>query len=179
MMGPMDLTRALAPDPYSLLPAVPSFTLTSQDIADGAPLDALYTHDGGNVSPHLAWSGFPAETQSFLVNCFDPDAPSPAGYWHWNLVDLSADQTELAQGQGGSDLMLNGAAYHVRSDGGEHSYEGAAPPPGDRAHRYFFAVHALNVDSLDVDPDDSPTSISLAAFFHTIARAVIVPTFGR
>lgn len=176
----MDLQqRPVAPAPYDLLPPVPSFTVTSNDITDGQPLDPRFTQAGENVSPHLSWSGFPTETQSFLVNCFDPDAPTPAGFWHWTIVDLPADLTELEQGWGESDLMLPGAAFHVRNDGGDHAYAGAAPPPGDRPHRYAFAVHALDTDSLDLDADDSPTRVAFVALFHTIARAVITPTFQQ
>lgn len=173
----MDLTRPVPPDPYSVLPSVPTFTLTSDDIVDGGPLDLRFTAAGGNTSPHLTWSGFPEQTQSFLVTMFDPDAPTPAGWWHWTIVDLPVEVTELAQGDGASDLMLPGAAFHVRNDGGEFDFSGAAPPHGDRAHRYVFAVHALDVDFLDVDPEDSPTLVSFAAVFHTIARATLTATF--
>src|SRR4051794_8208441 len=60
----MSLDRAVAPDPYDVLPQVPEFTLTSADVTDGQPLDDLYAHPtvgGKNLSPQLAWSGFPAE----------------------------------------------------------------------------------------------------------------------
>ena len=66
----MSLERPEAPDPYDLLPQVPSFTLTSTDMADGQPLDEMYAHPsvgGKNLSPQLAWSGFPAETRGFVV----------------------------------------------------------------------------------------------------------------
>ncbi len=175
-MDNMDLTRPIAPDPYSLLPQVPSFTLSSDDVAQGEPLTEKFTADGGGISPHLSWSGFPPQTESFLVTCFDPDAPTPAGYWHWTLLDLPASTTSLDQGIGESDLLLAGAAFHVRADGGSYGYEGAAPPAGDHPHRYYFAVHALDVDSLDLDPEDSPTKVAFTALFHTIARAVLVPT---
>jgi Raf kinase inhibitor-like YbhB/YbcL family protein len=173
----MDLNRPVPAAPYSLLPTTASFTLTSEDMTEGAPLDPQFTASGDGVSPHLAWSGFPEKTQSFLVNMFDPDAPTPAGWWHWTVVDLPADVTELAQGDGASDLMLPGAAFHVRHDGGEFDYSGSAPPKGDRTHRYVFAVHALDIDTLDADPEESATRVALKALFHTIARATLTATF--
>ncbi|MBI9114971.1 YbhB/YbcL family Raf kinase inhibitor-like protein [Sanguibacter suaedae] len=173
----MDLSRPVPPEPYSLLPSVPSFSLTSEDMTDGGHLDPAFSAGGSNTSPHLAWSGFPEQTQSFLVNMFDPDAPTPAGWWHWTVVDVPTDVTELQPGDGSSDLMLPGAAFHVRNDGGEFDYSGAAPPAGDRPHRYVFAVHALDVDTLDVDPEQSPTLVAFTAVFHTIARATLTATF--
>ncbi|SDD29030.1 hypothetical protein SAMN05216410_3123 [Sanguibacter gelidistatuariae] len=173
----MDLTRPVPPAPYSFLPPVPSFTLTSDDMTEGAALDPAFTAGGDNASPHLSWSGFPKETQSFLVNMFDPDAPTPAGWWHWTIVDLPLEVTELNRGDGASDLMLPGAAFHVRNDGGEYDYSGSAPPRGDRAHRYVFAVHALDVDTFDADPDDGATLVAFKAVFHTIARATLTATF--
>ncbi|TNU76373.1 YbhB/YbcL family Raf kinase inhibitor-like protein [Miniimonas arenae] len=176
----MDLSqRPVAPAPYDQLPPVPSFTLTSRDLIDGAPLGDDFAAHAGNRSPHLAWSGFPPETQSFVVSCFDPDAPTPAGYWHWTVVDLDASVTELDTDAGASDLMLPGAAFHVRNDGGTHAYEGAAPPAGDREHRYVFAVHALDVDTLDLDPEASPTAVAFTALFRTLARATLTATYQR
>jgi Raf kinase inhibitor-like YbhB/YbcL family protein len=173
----MDLTRPPAPDPYSLLPQVPSFTLTSDDVAEGETTADTHVLAGGNRSPHLRWSGFPRGTRSFLLNCFDPDAPTPAGYWHWTVVDLDVAQTELEQGAGESDITLPGAAFHVRTDGGDHAYEGMAPPAGDGPHRYVFAVHALDVDTLGLEPDHSPTKAAFTALFHTLARATLTPVY--
>ena len=173
----MDLKRPTAPDPYELLPPVPEFTLTSEDVSHDQPMPSAHSAEGGSLSPQLSWSGFPDATQSFLLSCFDPDAPTPAGFWHWTVVDVAADVTALDQGDGQSDLMLPGAAFHVRNDGGGYDYTGAAPPPGDRPHRYYFAVHALDVDTLELDPEDSPTKVAFTAVFHTLARAVLAPTF--
>ena len=176
----MDLTRPIAPDPYPLLPAVPSFGVTSEDVADGTPMPAAHTADGGDRSPQLTWHGFPAETRSFVVSCFDPDAPTPAGFWHWTVVDLPAGTTSLPAGAGSPDgAALPAPAYQTRNDGGTTGYTGAAPPAGDHVHRYAFAVHALDVESLDLTPETTPTAVAFNALFHTIARATITPTFQR
>lgn len=173
----MDLTRPVAPNPYELLPAVPVFEVTSNDLKDGAAMPDQHTAEGGNDSPHLAWRGFPPETKSFAVTCFDPDAPTPAGFWHWTVIDLDSETTELPQGAGQSDLSLEGAAFHLRHDGGDHAYTGAAPPKGDVPHRYIFAVHALDTESLEIDDDTTATAAAFTMLFHTIARGYLTVTY--
>jgi Raf kinase inhibitor-like YbhB/YbcL family protein len=173
----MSLDRAVAPDPYDILPSVPSFSVTSNDMSDGQPLDELFAHPsvgGKNLSPQLAWSGFPEETRGFVVTCFDPDAPTGSGFWHWSLVNLPVSVTELERG---IDPLPEGA-FCVRNDYGDLCYGGAAPPPGDRPHRYVFAVHALDVDRLEVTEDATPAYVGFNLTFHTLARATIRPTFA-
>jgi Raf kinase inhibitor-like YbhB/YbcL family protein len=178
----MNLARPVAPDPYSLLPQVPTFTITSADIADGRQLDRRHVHpgvapDAGNQSPALTWSGFPEETKSFAVTCFDPDAPTLSGFWHWVLVDLPASTTSLETDAGAAGAALPGKAFHVRNDWGSKDYGGAYPPPGDVVHRYYVAVHALDVETLGVGDTTSAPVASFQVALHTLARAVLTPTF--
>jgi Raf kinase inhibitor-like YbhB/YbcL family protein len=169
--------------PYDFLPPVPSFTVTSDQLAHGETLPVASRHSamgvgGENLSPHLAWSGFPAETKSFAVTCFDPDAPTGSGFWHWLVIDIPASVTSLTPGAGASDESLPEGARHTRTDFGSFDYGGAAPPPG-APHRYVFAVHALDIDKLGVPQEASPAFVGFNLTSHTIARAVVVPVFGR
>ena len=174
----MSLERAVAPDPHDLLPPAPSFTVESDDVQDGAPQADVHAHPsagGENTSPHLRWSGFPEDTKSFAVTCYDPDAPTGSGFWHWSVFNLPADTTELATGA--SPDGLPEGAVEVRNDYGEFGYGGAAPPGGDRPHRYVYTVFAVDTDTLDIPKEASPAYVGFNLTFHTLARAAIRPTF--
>jgi len=174
----MNLERPVAPDPYELLPRVASFTLTSDDVRDGAPMPAAHALSGGNRSPQLSWSSAPKGTKGYVVTCFDPDAPTPSGFWHWVVVDVSASVTTLAAGAGEEDgSRLPPGAFHCRNDYGTMGYGGAAPPRGDRPHRYCFVLHAIDVERLGVNKDTSPAAVSFNLLGHTLARAILTPTY--
>ena len=104
--------------PYDNLPQLPTFKLTSTSLTDGGPLanaqvSGIFGAGGEDVSPQLSWSGFPAETRSFAVTVYDPDAPTASGFWHWAVANLPADVTELPADAGNGDALPGGA-----SDGG-------------------------------------------------------------
>jgi Raf kinase inhibitor-like YbhB/YbcL family protein len=175
----MSLDRPVTPDPYDLLPATESFTVTSDDVTDGQPLKDDQVADQGNTSPQLSWSDAPEGTKSFVVTCFDPDAPTPSGFWHWVAVDIPADVTSLPSGAGASDDSLPGGAFHVRNDGGAFAFMGAAPPQGDQVHRYYFVVHAVGEETLGVDASASPAVVSFNLAFKTLGRAIVHGTYAH
>jgi len=188
------MNRPVAPDPYSILPSVPSFLLTSDSIRAGEPLPLAQTGEGGNISPQLSWSGFPPETQSFLLTCFDPDAPRQGGFWHWVVADIPASVTSIPEGAGSSVLKSVANRFFKSSSStgvegaidlpgtiGTVGFMGAAPPKGDRAHRYFFAVSALDVAHLDLPHGrkTAPALVTATAVPHILARAVLMGTYQR
>ncbi len=172
----MDLTRNRPAGPFDTLPAVPAFEVTSTDIFDGAVTHSRHVHHsagGENLSPQLSWSGFPAGTKSFAITVFDPDAPTQSGWWHWQVVNIPASVTDLERG-----AQLPEGTIEFRTDYGVPGYQGASPPPGDHEHRYYFAVHALGVESLDLAPETPAAVVGFQIMANTIARAVITPTFS-
>lgn len=180
----MTIETQQAPSPYEFLRQVPSLAVTSDDIADGEDIPSTHVYNqmgasGDNLSPHLRWDGHPSETKSFAVSCFDPDAPTGSGFWHWVVRDIPADVTELPRGAGSGTMDgLPAGAVPSRNDLGTKEYIGAAPPEGP-AHRYLFAVHALDCESLGLDPEATPAIVGFHVAAHVLARGIIAPVYGR
>lgn len=173
------------PLPFEFLPAVPTFTVKSADITDGQPLPKPHASGrlgagGEDLSPELSWSGFPQETKSFAVTCYDPDAPTQSGFWHWAVADLPATITELPTGAGtpGSPDLPNGALA-LANDAGIRGYIGAAPPAGHGPHRYIFTVHAVDTANLGLPAEATPAYLGFNLFSHTLARGIIIATFEQ
>ncbi|KHO24421.1 YbhB/YbcL family Raf kinase inhibitor-like protein [Mycolicibacterium setense] len=173
----------MSTSPYDSLPKLPTFTLTSESVTDGQPLandqvSGIMGAGGSDVSPQLSWSGFPAETKSFAVTVYDPDAPTASGFWHWAVADLPVSVTELPAGAGdGTDLP--GGAVTLANDASAKRYIGAAPPAGHGPHRYYIAVHALPVESLGLPDGATPAYLGFNLFGQAIARAVIHGTYEQ
>ncbi|GAA4727802.1 hypothetical protein GCM10023216_18740 [Isoptericola chiayiensis] len=169
--------------PFDHLPHVPALTLTSSDLADGAELappqySAMFGVPGGeDRSPQLTWSGAPQGTKSFVVSVYDPQAPTPSGFWHWMVVDIPAEVTQLDAGV----QVLPGTAWTVKNDARAAQFIGAAPPPGT-VDQYAFAVQALDIASvkeLGLDTEATPAFVSFNVLPHVIARGTIIAVGRR
>lgn len=152
-----------------------AFTVTSRSTPDGSVVasDQLAPElDGSSISPDLSWSGAPEGTRSFAVTCFDPDAPTGSGFWHWVAWDIPADTTSLPLGVSREDDSLQQAA----NDFGRPGYDGPNPPAG-APHRYVFTVHALPVETLGADPSDPHVGARFAIFTQQLASTELTATY--
>ena len=78
-----------------------------------------------NENPHLAWSDFPKDTQSFALICHDPDVPSkgddvnqegkvvPASlprvdFYHWVLVNIPSAVQMITAGSHSNGITAKG-----------------------------------------------------------------------
>lgn len=129
---------------------------------------------GGNLSPQLSWSGAPEGTKSFALTCFDPDAPTGSGFWHWVAVNIPADATSLALGAGSADGAMPAGSLQTRTDFGAPGYGGPCPPEGDHPHRYLFTLHAVGLDALPVEADTSAAVVGFMLNFNTLAKASLM-----
>ena len=163
------------------------FVLTSNSFSDGDYLGSDYILSetfgfgcaGGNQSPHLAWTDPPDGTKSFALTCYDPDAPTGSGFWHWVLVNIPADVRELELGAGSEGGKLPSGALQVRTDFGQPGYGGPCPPEGDHPHRYIFTIHAVGLEELPVTADTSAAVVGFYLNFNTIAKNTLMGLYKR
>jgi Raf kinase inhibitor-like YbhB/YbcL family protein len=145
-------------------------TLTSSAFQDGGPIPYLYTCEGDDISPPLAWSGAPAIARSYAMVCEDPDAPR--GTWiHWVFYNIPGDAVELNKAVPTLPELPSGAR-HGRNTAGDMAYAGPCPPPG-KPHRYFFRLYALDI-SLNLAPGATKAELEQAMDQHILAQGTLM-----
>jgi Raf kinase inhibitor-like YbhB/YbcL family protein len=96
------------------------------------------------------------------------------------VANLPATVTHLPAGVGdGSNKGFPGDAVTLANDASIKRFIGAAPPAGHGPHRYFIAVHAVDVEKLDLPDGATPAYLGFNLFGHAIARAVIYGTYEQ
>lgn len=161
------------------------FTLSSNDIADGKFMAKTQEFNGfgctgDDVSPHLTWKNAPAGTKSFAITVYDPDAPTGSGWWHWQIVNIPANITEVAANAGSTKKTLApSGSMQIKNDYGSRGFGGACPPVGHGIHHYRFTVHALSVEKLELPEDASGALAGYMINANTIATAAIEALYQR
>jgi len=154
-----------------------SFKLTSAAFSEGGSIPTVYTCEGKDISPPLAWTGAPAGTRSFAIIVDDPDAPDPAHpkmtYVHWVAYNIPATVTELAEGAG-KGAMPAGASEGL-NDWKKAEFGGPCPPIG--THRYFFKLSALDTTLTLSHPTKSDLETAMKG--HVLGTAQLMGTYHK
>ena len=179
---------------------------------------AAHVAMSSNRNPHFAWSELPAGTKSLALVCHDGDVPSrgddvnqegktvPADlprvdFFHWTLVDLPTDMTQVAAGQYSSAITprgkrgpqiegglpgrhgLNDYTGWFASDkdmaGDYFGYDGPCPPWNDaRMHHYVFTLFALDLEHLPVDGKFTGQQVREAMRGHILGQAALTGRYS-
>jgi Raf kinase inhibitor-like YbhB/YbcL family protein len=139
----------------------------SKDFQHGGMIPRIFTCQGKNINPQVAWSGVPPEAKSLALIVDDPDAPM--GTWvHWLICDIDPSYAGIDR-----ESVPRGA-MQVNNDFRKPDYGGPCPPSG--IHRYFFKLYALKVKKLGAN--NKRTFYKLVKS-HAMARAVLMGKYTK
>ena len=156
-----------------------NFTLSSSDLKGQLTNKEVFSGfgcSGENISPELSWKDAPKGTKSFAITVYDPDAPTGSGWWHWVVFDISKDKFTLPSGFGNSESK---DVIQSMTDFGKTGFGGACPPKGDKAHRYIFTVHSLDIETISLDKNSNPALVGYYLNAHSLAKASLISYYGR
>lgn len=150
--------------------------LTSTAIVEGGTIADLYSCQGANVSPPLAWSGGPA-AQGYAVVLTDLNNM----LIHSAIWDIPASVSSLAENiaKVAEPAVPAGAKQPLAYDNQTRGYLG--PCPGS-THTYQFKVYALDVYPLPMPVNTTTATatraqIRTALEAHDLATATLTATF--
>ena len=151
-------------------------TITSSAFAHKGSIPTLYSCEGKDISPPLAWSSVPTAAKSLVLIVDDPDAPDPAAprmtWVHWLLYNLPASSSGLAEGV----QSLPAGALDGMNDWKRTGYGGPCTPIG--RHRYFHKLYALDAVLPDLGKPNKKT-LEQAMQGHIIAQAQLLGTYQK
>ena len=150
-------------------------TITSTAFHNDSAIPQKFTCQGEDISPALAWSGAPTETQSFALLLEDPDAPHGT-YFHWVIYNIPAAERVLAENFPKRDTLHNGTRQGVNT-AMQMGYMGPCPPPG-KAHRYYFKLYALDA-MINIPGEATRDQLLSAMHGHILAEGETMGTYAR
>ena len=148
--------------------------LSSTAFRDGEYIATLYTCEGQNISPPLAWRGVPQGTESLALIMDDPDAPSGI-FTHWVVFNIPAVTVNLPAAAKSANLPAG--TLQGRNSYGTSAYGGPCPPPGS-PHHYRFTLYALD-QSVALTAGVTREQLLSAARSHILAQARLVGLYQR
>jgi Raf kinase inhibitor-like YbhB/YbcL family protein len=155
-----------------------SFAITSTAFAPNAAIPSLYTCEGKDISPPLAWGGAPAGTKSLALIVDDPDAPDPAApkmtWVHWVLYNIPSAAGSLPEAV--RPTALPAGTREGVNDWGRTGYGGPCPPIG--RHRYFHKLYALDFVLPELKRADK-AALEKAMQGHILAQAALIGTYQK
>jgi Raf kinase inhibitor-like YbhB/YbcL family protein len=151
------------------------FSLDSKAIKNTRPVPIENTCHGKNISPDLAWEGFPAETKSFAIIVTDPDTDKGT-LSHWVMYNIPPTTTQLPEALPKKDILPDGTMQGI-NHGRKIGYTGPCPPEG-QSHRYIFNIYALDT-LLNLKPGVDREVVEKAMKGHVIDKGTIVSYFPR
>jgi Raf kinase inhibitor-like YbhB/YbcL family protein len=149
--------------------------LTSDSFADSSWIPEMYTCEGEDISPHLAWGELPDSTKSLALICDDPDAPMKT-WVHWVVYHIPVSMTELSEDMA-DDPVLDSGIMQGTTDFGRTGYGGPCPPRG-KPHRYFFTLYALD-ELPELEPGAPKKELLKAMDGHILGRGILMGTYQR
>src|SRR5262249_7749606 len=119
-------------------------------------------------------------TRSYVLTLFDKDEHTPSGWWHWIVYNIPGNVHSLPKGAGMlHSTLLPPQTMMGRTDLGTDAYHGPCPGAGDPPHRYVFTLYALNVEKLDIPPDQSGAMTVSTLHENLLGKAVLIAHYGR
>ena len=165
---------------HQSLGVVASFAFSDAPFEHAASIPSEYTCDGPNVSPPLAWTSPPEDTESQLLVVDDPDASGPGSFTHWVVYNLPLEVTTVPRDYWPAASRLVDTEPVPRTavnDFGDRGYSGPCPPSGEE-HRYLFSIYALDT-VLDLEGEVAPMQVVAAMMGHVLDKAVLIGTYRR
>jgi Raf kinase inhibitor-like YbhB/YbcL family protein len=155
-----------------------ALSLSSPAFTAGAEIPELFTCEGRDLSPALAWSGVPDGAKSLVLIVDDPDAPDPEApkmtWVHWVLYNIPPTAPGLSQAVSPRELPVG--TREGTNDWKRTGYGGPCPPIG--RHRYFHKLYALDTVLPDLGAPTKP-ELEKAMTGHVLAHAELMGTYRK
>jgi Raf kinase inhibitor-like YbhB/YbcL family protein len=153
-------------------------TVNSKSIKDGSSIPQVHSEYYDGVSPELSWSPV-AGAKSYALVMEDPDALPITPFVHWLAWNIPADLKGLPEGlQEQPRLTEPEGLLQGKTSRGSIGYFGPRPPVGDKPHRYYFQVFALDT-MLDVPAGADRDQLLAAINGHVIAKGQLMGKFQQ